>query len=107
MAAVFPLRPEGGAQAERIVAPTASVVPIGDDVGMVAAATMPMRGLTALEGLHVLGLEPGATLAVTGGAGLLASYCAHRCCGRQRSQFRSLPGEPAPDQRHSRGRSAQ
>lgn len=33
-----------------------------------------MNGLTALEGLLALGLPPGATLAITGGAGLLASY---------------------------------
>jgi NADPH:quinone reductase len=33
-----------------------------------------MNGLTALRGLELLGLEPGATLLVTGGAGLLASY---------------------------------
>jgi hypothetical protein len=74
MAAVFPRRPEGGTQAERIMVPAVSVVPIGDDIDLVAAAAMPMNGLTALEGLHALGLEPSATLAVTGGAGLLASY---------------------------------
>jgi NADPH:quinone reductase-like Zn-dependent oxidoreductase len=33
-----------------------------------------MNGLTALEGLRMLGLATGSTLAVTGGAGLLASY---------------------------------
>jgi NADPH:quinone reductase-like Zn-dependent oxidoreductase len=33
-----------------------------------------MNGLTALLGLELLGLEAGATLAVSGGAGLLASY---------------------------------
>jgi NADPH:quinone reductase-like Zn-dependent oxidoreductase len=33
-----------------------------------------MNGLTAMRGLELLALEPGATLAVTGGAGLLASY---------------------------------
>ena len=33
-----------------------------------------MNGLTALEGLRMLDLAPGSTLAVTGGAGLLASY---------------------------------
>ncbi len=33
-----------------------------------------MNGLTALRGLELLDLEPGATLGVTGGAGLLASY---------------------------------
>ncbi len=74
MAAVAPRRPEGGAQAELIVVPTASVVPIPEGVTLAQAATLPMNGLTAERGLEMLGLVPGATLAVTGGAGLLASY---------------------------------
>jgi NADPH:quinone reductase len=74
MAAVTPRRPEGGAQAELIVAPAASVVPIPDGASLVEAATLPMNGLTAMLGLHLLCLPSGATLAVTGGAGLLASY---------------------------------
>jgi NADPH:quinone reductase len=74
MAAVTPRRPEGGAQAELIVAPAASVVPIPDGASLVEAATLPMNGLTAMLGLHLLDLPSGAMLAVTGGAGLLASY---------------------------------
>ena len=38
------------------------------------ASTLPMNGLTAMLGLELLGLRAGQTLAVTGGAGLLASY---------------------------------
>ncbi len=74
MAAVMPRRLEGGAQAELVVVPVASVVPIPEGATVEQAATLPMNGLTALRGLELLGLEPGATLAVTGGAGLLASY---------------------------------
>jgi NADPH:quinone reductase-like Zn-dependent oxidoreductase len=74
MAAVMPRRPEGGAQAELIVVPAASVVPTPDGVGLSAAATLPMNGLTAMLGLEMLDLDAGDTLAVTGGAGLLASY---------------------------------
>ena len=74
MAAVMPRRPEGGAQAELVVMPAASVVPIPQGATLEQAATLPMNGLTALRGLELLGLEPGATLGVTGGAGLLASY---------------------------------
>ena len=74
MAAVTPRRPEGGAQSELLVVPEASVVPIPAGATLEQAATLPMNGLTALRGLELLGLEPGATLAVTGGAGLLASY---------------------------------
>jgi NADPH:quinone reductase len=74
MAAVTPRRPEGGAQAELIVVPGASVVPVPGGATLAQAATLPMNGLTALLGLDLLALPEGATLAVTGGAGLLASY---------------------------------
>src|SRR3954453_4946050 len=74
MAAVMPRRPEGGAQAEQIVVPAASVVAIPEGATLEQAATLPMNGLTALLGLELLGLDEGQTLAVTGGAGLLASY---------------------------------
>jgi NADPH2:quinone reductase len=74
MAAVSPRRPEGGAQAELLVAPAASVVPIPDGASLQQAATLPMNGLTALRGLELLDLPEGARLAVSGGAGELASY---------------------------------
>ena len=74
MAAVTPRRAEGGAQSELLLAPAASVVPIPVGATLEQAATLPMNGLTALRGLELLDLPPGATLAVTGGAGLLASY---------------------------------
>jgi NADPH:quinone reductase len=74
MAAVSPRRPEGGAQAEQIVVPAASVVPVPEGASLEQAATLPMNGLTAKLGLELLGLTAGQTLAVTGGAGLLASY---------------------------------
>jgi NADPH:quinone reductase len=74
MAAVTPRRPEGGAQAELIVAPAASVVPVPEGTTPVQASTLPMNGLTALLGLEMLDVASGGTIAVTGGAGLLASY---------------------------------
>jgi NADPH:quinone reductase-like Zn-dependent oxidoreductase len=74
MAAVTPRRPEGGAQAELIVVPAASVVAIPEGATLAQAATLPMNGLTAQRGLEMLRLARGATLAVTGGAGLLGSY---------------------------------
>ncbi len=74
MAVVSPRRPEGGAQAELIVVPAASVAPIPDGASMAQASTLPMNGLTARAGLELLGLSEGQTLAVSGGAGLLASY---------------------------------
>ncbi len=74
MAALTPRRPLGGAQAEFIVVPEASVVPIPDGATLQQAATLPMNGLTAKLGLDALSLRAGQSLAVTGGAGLLASY---------------------------------
>jgi NADPH:quinone reductase len=74
MAAVSPRRPEGGAQQELLVVPAASVVPIPDGATLIQAATLPMNGLTAWSGLELLGLNAGETLAVSGGAGELASY---------------------------------
>lgn len=74
MAAVAPRRPEGGAQAELVVVPAASTVPVPDGLSAERAATLPMNGLTALHGLELLGLVEGQTLLVTGGAGVLASY---------------------------------
>lgn len=74
MAALTPRRPDGGAQAELIVVPAASVVPIPRGATLQQAATLPMNGLTALLGLDLMGLEAGQTLAVSGGAGLLGSY---------------------------------
>ncbi len=74
MVAVAPYRPAGGAQAEQIVVPAASVVPIPDGLTPGQASTLPMNGLTARLGLEELGLSAGETLAVSGGAGLLASY---------------------------------
>ena len=74
MAAVQPRRPDGGAQAELLVVPAASVVPIPDGASLEQAATLPMNGLTAMLGLQTLGLTAGQILAVSGGAGQLASY---------------------------------
>jgi NADPH:quinone reductase len=74
MAAVSPRRPDGGAQAERIVVPAASVVPIPARANLAEAATLPMNGLTAMLGLKQLDLAKGETLAVSGAAGVLGSY---------------------------------
>jgi NADPH2:quinone reductase len=74
MTVVAPRRPEGGAQASLLIAPAASTVRIPDGVSIEAAAAIPMNGLTALLGLELLGLSPGDTLAVSGGAGMLSSY---------------------------------
>jgi NADPH:quinone reductase len=72
MAAVMPIRPEGGAQASHIVVPAASVVRKPAGTTLAEAATVPMNGLTALYALDHAGLVEGQLLAVSGGAGWLA-----------------------------------
>jgi NADPH:quinone reductase len=72
MAAVMPMRPEGGAQAAYIVVPAASTVHKPNGITLVEAATLPMNGLTALYALDIASLAPGQTFAVSGGAGWLA-----------------------------------
>src|SRR3954468_14911367 len=74
MAVVTPRRPEGGAQIELLVVPAASVVPIPSGATLAQASTLPMNGLTAQLALDLIKLSPGQTLAVSGGAGLLAHY---------------------------------
>jgi NADPH:quinone reductase-like Zn-dependent oxidoreductase len=74
MAVVSPRRPEGGAQIELLVVPAASVVPIPKGATLAQASTLPMNGLTARLSLDLLNLSAGQTLAVSGGAGVLAHY---------------------------------
>ncbi len=72
MVATTPRRPEGGAQIELLVVPAPSVTTIPSKSTFAEASTLPMNGLTALLSLELLGLRPGQTLAVSGGAGWLA-----------------------------------
>ncbi|MBC6461195.1 NADP-dependent oxidoreductase [Actinomadura sp. HBU206391] len=74
MAIVMPLGPAGGGYAEYVVLPAGWVVhaPAGTD--HVAAATLPMNGLTAQLTLDRLALAPGSVLAVIGAAGTLGGY---------------------------------
>jgi NADPH2:quinone reductase len=74
MAIVLPTGPRGGAYAEQIVVPAESVARVPAQVGLVAASTLPMNGLTARMSLDQLGLQPGQTIAVTGAAGSYGGY---------------------------------
>lgn len=74
MAIVVPRRPEGGAMAEEVVVPSASVARVPDGVSFEQAATLPMNGLTVRLALDLLALKPGQTLAVTGAAGAVGGY---------------------------------
>src|SRR6267378_1812156 len=85
IAAVNPVRPEGGAQAQHIVVPAASVVPIPEGVSLAQASILLMTGLTALNAREIAGLKKGQILAVSGGAGLLAQYSSAELASPRRS----------------------
>ena len=74
MAIVNPRRPGGGAQAEFVVVPAASVARVPEGTSLEAAATLPMNGLTVRLALDRLALKPGQTLGVTGAAGAVGGY---------------------------------
>ncbi len=73
MAIVLPSG-SSGAQAEYVVVPADSVARVPDGIGLAAAATLPMNGLTVRLALDLLALPPGSTLAVTGAAGAVGGY---------------------------------
>lgn len=73
MAIVVPLGSHGG-YAERVVVPAGSAAPAPASATDVAAATLPMNGLTVRQALDLLALAPGQTLAVTGAAGAVGGY---------------------------------
>lgn len=74
IAIVVPAGPHGGAYAEQVVVPAASVsrLPKGSD--LVSGSTFLMNALTARLALDALALEPGQTIAVTGAAGAYGGY---------------------------------
>ncbi len=74
MAIVIPIDPSGGAYAEYVVVDARQVVRAPAGTTHAEAATLPMNGLTARLALDVLGLAPGAWIAVTGAAGALGGY---------------------------------
>ncbi|WP_024803703.1 NADP-dependent oxidoreductase [Nocardia sp. BMG51109] len=72
VAVTKPVLEGGGAYAERIVVSDDSVAPIPEGADMVAAATLPMNGLTARIALDAIGSA--RTVAVTGAAGAVGGY---------------------------------
>ncbi len=73
MAIVVPHGQTGG-YAERVVVPAESVARVPEGATYAEASTLPMNGLTTVQALDLLGLEPGQTLAVTGAAGAVGGY---------------------------------
>ncbi|MCQ1953947.1 NADP-dependent oxidoreductase [Arthrobacter sp. zg-Y238] len=74
MALALPRAARRGAYAEYLVAPSDSIARIPAGVGLEAAATLPMNGLTAVQTLEKLDLAEGSVLAITGAAGTLGNY---------------------------------
>ncbi len=74
VAYVIPAGPHGGAYAEQIVVPAASVVLAPAGVDFPAASTLLLNGLAARLALDALALTTGQTLAVTGAAGAVGGY---------------------------------
>lgn len=70
---VNPRRPAGGAHAQLVAVPAASVAAIPGDIDLAGASTVTMNALTALLALELLRAEPGQTVLVTGGTGMLGS----------------------------------
>src|SRR5438874_8659039 len=70
----LPMRTGRGAQAEYVVVPAESVVPVPTGVSLEQAATLPMNGLTVRRALDLLDLRAGQTLLVTGAAGAVGGY---------------------------------
>ncbi|SOC46758.1 NADPH:quinone reductase [Blastococcus aggregatus] len=73
MGIVVPFGPYGGYREDKVL-PGDSVVRAPKGVDAVAAATLPMNGLTARLSLNLMGLQRGQVLAVTGAAGSYGGY---------------------------------
>jgi NADPH:quinone reductase len=73
MGVVVPFGPYGAYREDKVL-PGDSVVRAPEGVDAVAAATLPMNGLTARFSLDLMGLAPGRVLAVTGAAGSYGGY---------------------------------
>jgi NADPH:quinone reductase len=73
MAIVLPHGPHGG-YSELVTLPAEAVVRMPAGASHAEAATLPMNGLTTVQALDLLGLEPGQVLAVTGAAGAVGGY---------------------------------
>ncbi|HVT70028.1 MAG TPA: NADP-dependent oxidoreductase, partial [Trebonia sp.] len=74
MAAVSPMVPGGGAQAEYRVVAEDQLAAVPEAWPLTEAATLPMNGMTVRTALDMAALPAGSTLAVTGSAGIVGQY---------------------------------
>ncbi len=82
MGVVDPRRAAGGAQAERIAVPAASVVRVPERLSPVEAAVVPMAGLTALLAVEALDAGVGDPVYISGASGVVGD-CAARIAVRR------------------------
>lgn len=73
-ALIVPAGPHGGAYAEQVVVPAASVVALPDSIDFAPGSTLLMNGLTARLAIDALDLPGSDPLAVTGAAGAFGGY---------------------------------
>ncbi|MFF5719784.1 NADP-dependent oxidoreductase [Streptomyces buecherae] len=74
IALVLFVGPRGGAYAEQIVVPAASVVPAPEGASFAEASTLLMNAMTARLALDAVAVPAGGTVAVTGAAGAVGGY---------------------------------
>lgn len=74
MAMALPDGEHGGAYVSHLVADADSVAMIPAGTDLETASTLPMNGLTAMQALRLLDLQPGQVLAVNGAAGTMGGY---------------------------------
>ncbi|MFI8961383.1 NADP-dependent oxidoreductase [Streptomyces sp. NPDC053493] len=87
---------ELGTQAEYVALDAHAVAPAPATTDAVAAATLPLAGLTALQALDALALPAGRTLLVTGAAGAVGGYAVQLAAARGlRIVATARPGDEA------------
>jgi NADPH2:quinone reductase len=74
VAFVVPMGPHGGSYAQQIVVPEASAVRAPRQASFAEAATLLLNAATARLSLDALGLQPGQSVVVVGGAGAVGGY---------------------------------
>lgn len=74
VAVTVPYSATRGAYADEVVVPAAQAVLVPSGMELVAAATLPMNGLTAWLVLDSMAVPAGGTVAVTGAAGAFGGY---------------------------------
>lgn len=65
-----------GAYAQQVAVPADTLVPLPDAIDWVTAATLPLNGLTAVQGLELLALPVSTRMLVTGASGAVGAFAA-------------------------------